>query len=54
MFFRLNLSRNDLSGFSAKLLSDAILGNDTITHLDLSWNKMGTTYSQAGNFMLMT
>lgn len=42
---RLNLSNNDLSTETAVLFADSISENNTITHLDVSWNKL---YSPAG------
>ncbi|XP_061378004.1 leucine-rich repeat-containing protein 74B-like [Danaus plexippus] len=37
---KLNLSYNGLTSASASLFASAIEGNNCITHLDLSWNKM--------------
>ncbi|XP_073951277.1 uncharacterized protein isoform X2 [Choristoneura fumiferana] len=37
---RLNLSNNDLTWESGALFADSIEGNNTITHLNVSWNKM--------------
>lgn len=40
IMYRLNLSYNGLTSASASLFASAIEGNNCITHLDLSWNKM--------------